>query len=120
MYSGGEFDNIESDQRALARAEYENWKTCRLTDSITITTKICPWLDVNKKVSFKRSDKETIEQYIIQSVAHDPAGGTSSITMYRFRPLYMNSFGEGYDYGELTSNTYGSLQTSTYGLLGGE
>lgn len=120
VYSGGEFDNIESDQRALARAEYENWKTCRLTDSITITTKICPWLDVNKKVSFKRSDKETLEQYIIQSVAHDPAGGTSSITMYRFRPLYMNSYGEGYDYGELTSNTYGSLQTSTYGLLGGE
>lgn len=90
VFSGGEFENIESDQRALARAEWENWKTCRLTDNITITTKIIPWLDVNKKVSFKRSDKTTPEQYIIQSVAHDPAAGTSSITMYRFRPLYMS------------------------------
>lgn len=90
VFSGGEFDNIESDQRALARAEWENWKTSRLTDNITITTKIIPWLDVNKKVSFKRSDKTTPEQYIIQSVAHDPASGTSSITMYKFRPLYMS------------------------------
>lgn len=91
VFSGGEFDNIESDQRALARAEWENWKTSRLTDNITITTKICPWLDVNKKVSYKRSDKLEPEEYIIQSVAHDPAGGTSSINMYRFRPLYMNN-----------------------------
>ena len=90
VFNGGEFDNIESDQRALARAEWENWKTCRLTDNITITTKILPWLDVNKKVSFRRSDKDAIEPYIIQSVAHDPAAGTSSINMYRFRPLYMN------------------------------
>ena len=91
VFSGGEFDNIESDQRALARAEWENWKTCRLTDSINITTKILPFLDVNKKVSYKRSDKELPEDYIIQSVAHDTAGGTSSISMYRFRPLYMES-----------------------------
>lgn len=90
VFSGDEFDNIESDQRALARAEYENWKTCILTDQITLVTKLCPWLDVNKKVSYKRSDKEETEQYLIQSVTHDPAAGTSSIVMNRFRPLYMN------------------------------
>lgn len=89
VFSGGEFENIESDQRALARAEWENWKTSRLTDSISITTKICPFLDVNKKIQFKRSDKELPEDYIIESVSHDTAGGTSTISMYRFRSLYM-------------------------------
>ena len=118
VFSGGEFENIESDQRALARAEWENWKTTRLMDSITITTKILPWLDVNKKVSFRRSDKTIPEEYIIQSVAHDPAAGTSSITMYRFRPLYMEDE-TGYTYNELSPYTYSSLTSYTYGFLGG-
>ena len=119
VYSGGEFDNIESDQRALARAEWENWKTTRLMDTITITTKILPWLDVNKKVSFRRSDKKVAEDYIIQSVAHDPAAGTSSITMYKFRPLYMDGQLEGYTYDELSEKTYDALSVYTYGFLGG-
>ena len=119
VFNGGEFENIESDQRALARAEWENWKTSRLTDNITITTKILPWIDVNKKISFKRSDKDHAEDYIIQSVSHDPSAGTSSITMYRFKPLYMGQYGSGYEYGELRPKTYGSLKVYSYGLLGG-
>ena len=118
VFSGGEFDNIESDQRALARAEWENWKTARLTDSITITTKICPFLDVNKKISFKRSDKEQPEEYIIQSVSHDTAGGTSSISMYRFRSLYMEQI-DAQTYDDLTDKTHGSLTGYTYNDLGG-
>lgn len=118
VYSGGEFENIESDSRALARAEYENWKTARLTDSITITTKICPFLDVNKKVSFKRSDKEIPEDYIIQSVSHDAAGGTSSITMYRFRSLYKEQI-ETETYDDLLDKTHDSLSIYTHNELGG-
>ena len=119
VFSGGEFENIESDQRALARAEWENWKTARLTDSITITTKICPFLDVNKKVSFKRSDKELPEDYIIQSVAHDTAGGTSSITMYRFRSLYKEQI-DAQTYDDLTDRTHNSLTGFTYAEIGGQ
>jgi hypothetical protein len=85
---GGEYENITSTALALHRAEWENWKNSRLTDSISLTTKLCAFLDVNVKVEYKRHDEEEVSQYIIKSVSHDFAGGTSSISMIKFYPLY--------------------------------
>lgn len=84
----GEFENITSDDLAADRAKWENWKNCRLTDNITITTLLLPFIDVNKKVSYKRSDSDIEYQYIITSVSHDFVNFTTTITMYRFYPLY--------------------------------
>ncbi len=84
----GEFENITSNDLAADRAKWENWKNCRLTDNITITTALLPFLDVNKKVSYKRSDSDVEHQYIISSISHDFSGYTTTITMYRFYPLY--------------------------------
>lgn len=86
--TGGEYENITSDSLALSRAEYENWKNCRLTDSITLTTLLVPFYDVNIKVSYQRSDSDVEEQYIIKSVSHDFSGGQSTITLMKFYPLY--------------------------------
>lgn len=86
----GEFDNITSNDLAADRAKWENWKNSRLTDNITITTALLPFIDVNKKVSYRRSDSDREYQYIISSVSHDFSGFTTSITMYRFYPLYEN------------------------------
>lgn len=85
---GGEYENITSTALALHRAEWENWKNSRLTDNINLTTKICPFLDVNIKVSYQRHDEDEIKQYIIKSISHDFSGGTSNINMIRFYPLY--------------------------------
>ncbi len=90
--TGGEYENITSDSLAAARAEYENWKNCRLTDSISITTKICPFADVNIKVSYRRKDTGEISQYIVKNISHDPGGGTTSWKLMRFYPLYKDSF----------------------------
>lgn len=86
--SGGEYDNITSDALALARARWENWKNSRLTDSISITTILVPFYDVNIKCSYKRSDSDIEEQYIIKSVSHDFSSGTSTLTLMKFYPLY--------------------------------
>ena len=86
--TGDEYENITSNDLAADRAKWENWKNCRLTDNITITTALLPFLDVNKKVSYKRSDSDKEHQYIISSISHDFSGYTSTITMYRFYPLY--------------------------------
>lgn len=86
--TGSEYENITSDALALDRAHWENWKNARLTDNITITTALLPWLDVNRKVSYRPQDESETHQYIIKSVSHDFAGYTSTITMYRFYPLY--------------------------------
>lgn len=84
----GEFDNITSNDLAADRAKWENWKNCRLTDNITITTSLLPFLDVNKKVSYKRSDSDKEQQYIISSISHNFTEFKTTITMYRFYPLY--------------------------------
>ncbi len=92
---GGEFENITSDQRAIARAQYENWKMARIADTISIVIKLCPFLDVNKKVEFLRHDQKEIGYFIITSVSHDLAAGTSSVTLTRFWPLYLNGIYDG-------------------------
>lgn len=105
----GEFENITSNDLAADRAKWENWKNCRLTDNITITTALLPFLDVNKKVSYKRSDSDIEHQYVISSISHDFAGFTSTITMYRFYPLYETMLKE--------SGTHKALSTYTHGAL---
>ncbi len=86
--TGGEYESITSDSLAADRASWENRKNCRLTDAVTVTTALLPFLDVNKKVSYQPRDADRVRQYIIRSVSHDFASFTSTITMYRFYPLY--------------------------------
>ena len=88
--TGGEYENIGSDSYALARASYELYKDARLTDSISITTKLCPFADVNIKVSYRRKDNNEINQYIVKNLSHDPSNGTTNWTFIRFYPLYSN------------------------------
>lgn len=103
--SDGEYANITSDQLALERAQYENWKNSRLTDNVTITTKLMPFAEPYQKVSYKKNAYSEIEQFIIQSVSHDLDNGTTTITMYKFYPLYRR--------------TLGHLDAMTYNYMGG-
>lgn len=89
--TGEEYSNIPSDAFALTRAEYENWKNCRLKDSITINTKITPFADVNVKCSYQRSDMQTAEQYIVKSISHNILDGTTTWNMCKFYPLYQDT-----------------------------
>jgi len=110
----GEFDNITSNDLAADRAKWENWKNCRLTDNITITTVLLLFLDVNKKVSYKRSDSDVEHQYIISSISHDFAGFTTTITMYRFYPLYDMLLKEAGTHKVLSEFTHGVLSKYTH------
>ena len=113
----GEFENITSNDLAADRAQWENWKNCRLTDNITITTALLPFLDVNKKVSYKRSDSDREHQYIISSISHDFSGFTSTITMYRFYPLYEMLLKEAGTHKVLNEYSHGVLSKYTHDEL---
>lgn len=110
----GEFENITSDDLAADRAKWENWKNSRLTDNITITTALLPFLDVNTKVSYKPSDSDVEYQYIITSISHDFAGYTTTITMYRFYPLYETLMKERGTHKVLSGFTHGVLSKYTH------
>ena len=73
---------------AVAQSTYNNFVSTRLTDNITISTLLVPFLDVNLKVEYKPMNSDTVNQYIIDSISHDFENGTSSITMHKFYSLY--------------------------------
>lgn len=101
----GEFSNITSDQLALERAQYENWKNSRLTDNITITTKLMPFVRPYMKIDYKKNGYDIRNDYIVQSVSHDFENGTTTINMYTFYPLYKRQPGD--------------LDRMTYSYMGG-
>lgn len=84
-----EYGKIYSDDLAMERAITENWKNCRLTDTVTITTLLIPWIDVNEKIEYQSLVQGANEphEYIIKSITHDLDNMTSQITMVRFYPL---------------------------------
>lgn len=91
LYVENNSDNIQTDNTAKDTAHWNTWKKARLTDNITLTTVLLPWLEVNKKISYRphtivESDEE--RQYIITSISHDFKGFTTTISMYRFYPYY--------------------------------
>ncbi len=88
--SGDAFDNIMSDSTATANAVYYNKQSSTVNDTVTLTTKMIPFLDVNVKVSYKKQQDSQIHEYIVKSISHDLGGMTSSITLHRFYPLYIN------------------------------
>lgn len=88
VLTGGEYENIEANSLALARAHYENWKSCRLTDSITITTLLVPWADVDIKVAYQMQNATEESTYIVKSVAQDYSAFTTTWTLSTFYPLY--------------------------------
>lgn len=82
--TGDDYDNIASDDDAAYRAKIENDQNCRVTDSISITTALLPFLDVNKKITYKPANSTTVNEYIITSISQDFQGFTSSITLERY------------------------------------
>lgn len=85
---GDDFENIISDSVALENAIYYNKKSTTINDTVTISTKMIPFLDVNLKMEYKKQQDNESKYYVIKSIANDTESCTSQITMYRFYPLY--------------------------------
>ena len=84
----GDYTNIDTTQLAYERAAYENWKSTRIIETLTLETLFVPWLDVNQKVMYTLIATGETAQYVIQEISVNPISGTMTLTMGRFRPLY--------------------------------
>lgn len=84
----GDYANIDTTQLAYERAAYENWKSTRIIETLTLETLFVPWLDVNQKVMYTLIATGETAQYVIQEISVNPISGTMTLTMVRFRPLY--------------------------------
>ncbi len=88
ILSGGEYDDISDATACQERAEYENWLAGRFNDSVSLTTVIIPFLDVNQKVRYRTFSNGEIHRYLIKSIQYSLMENTCSITMSRFYDLF--------------------------------
>lgn len=92
VLSGGEYDNIYTDDLALDRAKWELYTRCRLQDSITLNCLPIYWIDVNKVISITLPNKQGIEEtnlYIIKNVSTSfGITGIQSIQCMKYYPYY--------------------------------
>lgn len=90
VLSGGDFEKIYSDELCQERADYENWKSTRLTDSISLEMMLIPWLDVNQKVEYTSFVTGETSQYITKKISFNLQSGTMNVETVKFYPLYPN------------------------------
>lgn len=89
VLSGDDYDNIYSDELAVERAKWENWKKTRRQETISIDMIDIPWLDVNQKIEYTSHIDGKTGQYIVKSVTSGTSEGTMSVELMRFYPLYI-------------------------------
>lgn len=77
--------SISGNDLAKQWAERKLYDRTRLQDSVTIKTVLMPFLnDVNFKISYRSQVDKMIRPYVVKSIEHDFAGGTTTLNMIRF------------------------------------
>ena len=83
VLSGGEFDNIQSDELAQQRAKYEFYRRCRLQDSVTLTCIPIYWIDVNILIEITINGQ--LKKYLVKSVNTNlDINGTQTINLMNY------------------------------------
>ena len=85
---GGDYDDIYTTQLAIERAGYENWKTTRLQDSVTLEMILVPWLDVNDKIEYTSPTNGEVTVVVTQSIDYDFTHWTMTVRAVKFYPYY--------------------------------
>lgn len=90
--SGGEYENIQFDELALERAQYEIYLRCRLNDTVQLTTIPIYYLDVHQLASYTPKANNSFQityQYMIQSISFDLSEtGVQTIALSKYYPAY--------------------------------
>lgn len=86
---GDDYENIMSDELAIARAKWEIWQRCRLNDTVQLTTVPIYWAEVNWMVSYTPRGGTEANQYLIISIQTDLSPtGTQTYELVRYYPYY--------------------------------
>lgn len=88
VLSGNDYEQIYTTDLARQRAEYEAWKAGRLTDSITVETRLIPFMDVNMKITYKSLQTGEVNTYIVDKISHSFDNFTTTIEMHKFYATY--------------------------------
>lgn len=82
-----EQNTLSDDAACYNQAEYLNYTTTAMQDTITLTTMVIPWLDVNTKIQYRslyNGDTKDPETWIAKNLNWNVGDGTMSLTLYKF------------------------------------
>lgn len=85
VLSGGEYDNIYSNQLAIERAKYEVYLRSTRHDNIELTIVPIYWLDVNQVIEYQLPNEDTSSYWLVKEVSTDfSMTGAQTITAIRY------------------------------------
>lgn len=83
-FTGNNYANLDTDSIAADYARAKLNMLCRRTASLNLDMIIVPWLDVNKKIQYKRQKSSETKTYITKSISGDLLSGTMSVSLIDF------------------------------------
>ena len=92
-----DYESLSDDAACYNQAQYETYYSTAMMDTITLTTLVVPWIEVNNKIEYtplysKKYAGET-SQYIVKNLSWNTGNGTMTMTLYKF----VESFSYVYD-----------------------
>lgn len=85
VLSGGEYDNIYSNDLAIQRAKYEVYLRSTLHDNIQITLLPIYWMDVNQIIEYQMPNESEPSYWLVKTVSTDfSVDGQQTITAIRY------------------------------------
>lgn len=91
VLSGGDYDNISTNELAMERAQWELYTRCRLNDNLTLTCLPIYWLDVNWLVNITLPTENEVKPFIIKEISiSSGTTATQSVTLVSYYDFYPN------------------------------
>jgi hypothetical protein len=91
VLSGGDYDNISTNELAMERAQYELYTRCRLNDNLSLTCLPIYWLDVNWLVNITLPTENEVKPFIIKEISiSSGTTATQSVTLVSYYDFYPN------------------------------
>jgi hypothetical protein len=89
--TGGDYDNISTNELAVARAKWELYTRCRLLDSVSVSCLPIYWLDVNWLVEITFPNETEPKKFITKEISiSSGVTATQTIQMQTFYSFYEN------------------------------
>ena len=88
VLSGGEYDDIYSEDLAVQRAKYELWLSSDMKEEISLVMVDIPWLDVNQKIEYTPMSTGKPGVYMGRQKDSSTTEGTMNLSCVTFNPTY--------------------------------
>jgi len=79
-----DYSGLSDDAACYNQAEFLTYSSTAMMDTITLTTLVIPWLEVNTKISYTPNYNNECNQYIIKDFSWSTGNGTMTLTLYKF------------------------------------